>query len=467
MREIETEIIRSHKRTLLLDMRSENLAQSLMEKVGATVVVLNITSSCGINHQAETSAAIRRQFLGDMNRQVVLLHGVEDLDSLAVLGLDISGVSYLTSHFSVERSAVEHELNHLLILLFHRSVAGETCAVNFREVVAEELHIVAVVELNPVSELVGGGVAGSVLLLLQLGLKSFKVNGISFLGGYELAQVNRESESVIERERILSLDHLCVGAFLHNAVNQLDAPVKCAKERHFLFPYDLLDESLLESDFRIELTHIAHELAHETAEERFSEAEEGVAVAHGAAKDSADDITRLHIGRKLSVGNGECNRAYVVGDDPHSDVHVLVFSVLLAGEFLNFVNHSGEDIRVVVALFALECHTKAFKAHSRVHIPMWKQFERTVSLAVILHKDEVPDFNHEVVSLVYEFSARHGLSLLVASEVDVNLRAWPAWARVTHFPEIVVLIAEQHSVGRKVCEPSVTCLGVERRSVLR
>ena len=58
MREIETEIIRSHKRTLLLDMRSENLAESLMEKVGATVVVLYIASSCGINHQAETSAAI-------------------------------------------------------------------------------------------------------------------------------------------------------------------------------------------------------------------------------------------------------------------------------------------------------------------------------------------------------------------------------------------------------------------------
>ena len=66
-------------------------------------------------------------------------------------------------------------------------MAGETRAVNFREVVAEELHIVAVVELNPVSELVGGGVASPVLLLLQLGLKSFKVNGISFLGGYEFA----------------------------------------------------------------------------------------------------------------------------------------------------------------------------------------------------------------------------------------------------------------------------------------
>ena len=450
MREIETEIIRSHKRTLLLNMRSENLAESLMEKVGATVVVLYIASSCGINHQAETSAAIRRQFLGDMNRQVVFLHGVENLDSLAVLTFNISRVTDLTSHFSVERSAVEDKLNHLLILLFHRSVAGETRAVNFREVVAEELHTVAMVELNPVSKLVGGGVAGPVLLLLQLGLKSFKVNGISFLGGYELAQVNRESESVIERERILSLDHLCVGAFLHNAVNQLDAPVKCAKERHFLFPYDLLDESLLECDFRIELTHIAHELAHETAEERFSEAEEGVAVAHGTAKDSADDIAGLHIGRKLSVGDGECNRADVVGDDPHCDVHVLVFSILLAGEFLNLVNHSGEDIRVVVALFALECHTKAFKAHSRVHISVWKQFKRTVSLAVILHKDEVPDFNHEVVSLVHELGARNCLSLLVASEVDVNLRARTARTRVTHFPEVVVLVAEQHTVCRKV-----------------
>ena len=193
-----------------------------------------------------------------MNREVILLHRIENFYPLSVFRLDVSGVAYLSAHLAVERSAVEHELNHLPVLLFHCPVAREPCPVNLREIVAEELYVVAVVELNPVAELVRRGVAGPVLLFLELNLKPFEVDGISLFRRDELAQVNREPEGVIERESVLSRDDLCVGAFLHNAVNQPDAPVESAEESKFLFLDDLLDESLLEGDFRIMLSHVAH-----------------------------------------------------------------------------------------------------------------------------------------------------------------------------------------------------------------
>ena len=155
----------------------------------------------------------------------------------------------------------------------------------------------------------------------------------------------------------------------------------------------------------------------------------------------------------------------MVCNNPHCHVHILIRAVFLARKFFDFAYHSGEDIGVIIALLALKGHTEPLEAHSRVHIPMRQQLQRPVSLAVVLHKHEVPYFDYQMMSLVHQFCTRNCLSLSVIAQVHVDFGAGTAGTRVAHFPKIVVLVPEQHPVSRQVCEPAVARLGIESRAV--
>ena len=65
-------------------------------------------------------------------------------------------------------------------------MTGELYAVNLCEVVSEELDVVAVCELYPVSRLDGCSVASSVFLLLELYLEALEVNLVALLRCDEL-----------------------------------------------------------------------------------------------------------------------------------------------------------------------------------------------------------------------------------------------------------------------------------------
>ena len=136
-----------------------------------------------------------------MDGEPVLLDGIGYGNLLAALGNYGSGISDLASHLSVERSAVEDELNHLLVLLLYYSLLQELCILDFSAVIAQELTLARTV-LHPVAEFVGGGIARPLLLLLQLGLEAFEVHCISIFCGNEFGQVDREAEGVIESEGI-------------------------------------------------------------------------------------------------------------------------------------------------------------------------------------------------------------------------------------------------------------------------
>ena len=67
--------------------------------------------------------------------------------------------------------------------------------------------------------------------------------------------------------------------------------------------------------------------------------------------------------------------------------------------------------------------------------------------------------------LVHERCARNGCAFLVVAEVDMNLRAWAARTGVAHLPEVVLLVAEQDPVFRKMLLPCFQGLGVQLRAV--
>ena len=122
-----------------------------MEKVSSRVVVLDLTSALSVDVEAEALSAVSRNALCNVDSEVVLFDCVDDLDLLAALREDVSGVTNLTTHLSVERSALEYELEHSLVLRLHCTVTCELNTLEICAIVTYELDVVAVCELNPVS----------------------------------------------------------------------------------------------------------------------------------------------------------------------------------------------------------------------------------------------------------------------------------------------------------------------------
>ena len=177
--------------------------------------------------------------------------------------------------------------------------------------------------LNPVAELIGSGLTGPFLLLGELGIEAVEIHLAAVLRCDELGEVNRESVCVIEHERVLSFDYSGICSLGEIVVHHPDAPVESAEECELLLADYGLDEGLLAAELRIGAAHVIGELGNEPAEERLIESEEGVTVSHSPSEDSPDDVARLHIGRKLSVRNGETDGADVVSDDPHCHLCLL------------------------------------------------------------------------------------------------------------------------------------------------
>ena len=155
----------------------------------------------------------------------------------------------------------------------------------------------------------------------------------------------------------------------------------------------------------------------------------------------------------------------MVGDHAHRHLGVGAFVVTVAGEGLDAADHPGEDVGVVIALFALENGAEAFKAHSGVDAALRERLEQTVGLAVELHKDEVPDLDDEGVVLVDELRPGNGGLFRFVAQVDVDFAAGSAGAGLAHFPEVVVLVAEEDLFGGDVAQPGLAGLFIEGGAV--
>ena len=237
-----------------------------------------------------------------MYSEVVLLHGVEDLDALTVLSFDITGISNLTAHLCVERSAVKHKLEEFLVFLLDGALLEEAGAGDAEGVVTLK-HYIGLIEHHPVSEFVGGGVAGALLLLLKLYVEVLDVYGEALFCGNQFRKVYGEAVGVVEYKGVRSGNDLGRGVFGHIVLKHPDTAVQGAQEGVFFLLDNVGDKRLLGLELRIGFSHIGHKLGDEAAKERLREAKEGVAVTHCAAEDAADNVAGLHVGRKLAVGD--------------------------------------------------------------------------------------------------------------------------------------------------------------------
>ena len=363
--EVEAQVVGHDERTLLLDVGAQHTAQRVVEQVSGGVVGFAAGPPVLVYLGGKLGLGVLRQGVGDMQSEIVLALGVDDIDGL-LGGYQAAAVAYLSAHLGIERRHVEHYLIVFLVLLHHGAVACDVALV--RERVPADKLFLALVYRDPVARLYLCSSAGSVLLLLHLLVKALLVYLESVLRADELREVERESERVKERECLDAGDLLAAG-FLglgHDVVQHVDACGQGAQESVFLLLNDVDDELLLRLELRIGVAHLVDERRHELVHERFLLAEECIGVAHGAAQDAAYHIARLGVGGQLPVGDGERDGADVVGHHAHGDVRLLVLAVLHVRQLANLADDGLEDVGVVVGILVLQHTAEALKAHARV-----------------------------------------------------------------------------------------------------
>jgi len=80
----------------------------------------------------------------------------------------------------------------------------------------------------------------------------------------------------------------------------------------------------------------------------------------------------------------------VIGNNPDGDVIVFIFSVFFPTDLLDKSDNRGKEVRVVIALYALNNRSDALQSHAGVDILFWEGIEFALSVGFKLHEDVVP-----------------------------------------------------------------------------
>ena len=114
----------------------------------------------------------------------------------------------------------------------------------------------------------------------------------------------------------------------------------------------------------------------------------------------------------------------------------------------------------------MHSHTKPFESHSCIHMMIGQIFQTSVRFPVVLHKYKVPDFNHQWIILIHQFTTGFQFSLLLGPEVDMDFRTRPTRSHIPHFPKIIFFIAEEDSILGQIIHPNFTGFCISFQSVL-
>ena len=292
--------------------------------------------------------------------------------------------------------------------------------------------------LQAVPDGFGGGLAGAgpggpgrLALALHRLAERVRVDADSARLQGVLRQVQGETVGVVEGEGGLAREVLARRQVAGLGVQDCEAALQGAAKPSLLQAQGLGDEALGPGQFRVGLSHLAQQGRHEAEHHGLARAQK-LGVAHGAAHDAAQDVAPALIAGQHAVRHQEGGGPQVVGDDPvGGDVARLGRT---ADRVAHGVDEDAEQVRVVVALHALEDRRHALQAHPGID-GRARQGEAVARLdLLVLHEHEVPELEEAVAVLV----RRTGRSALERRAlVDEDLRAGAAGPGIAHLPEIV------------------------------
>ena len=167
-------------------------------------------------------------------------------------------------------------------------------------------------------------------------------------------------------------------------------------------------------------------------------------MAHGAAHNTAQNITATFIRRHDTIGQQEAGRTQMVGN--HAVAGHLVALRFGTGQLFRRIDQRLKRIRIVIVVHALHDRSDALKTHAGIDRRLWQRRIGAIILPLELHEHEVPDLD-KTVAIFIRASGRAAKDMVAMVIKDFAART--AWPRVTHRPEVIVRRDTDDTLFRK------------------
>ncbi len=199
---------------------------------------------------------------------------------------------------------------------------------------------------------------------------------------------------------------------------------------------------------------------------RYLKAQVCIAIANCPPQHSPDYIACLYIRRGLPICNGKSYCTEVVHYHPNSRVNCSLSSVHLARCSSSSLYKRHKKICVVTRVFGLKHHDQPLQSHARIHMFGRQMLKSARSQAVVLHKYQIPQFNHLRMALIHKCLTRHLLPRCLWSNIYMNLCTRTTRTGIAHLPKVVLLGKRQNLLSCYVLLPNGPSLLIGSQLVL-
>ena len=260
-------------------MLTQDLLKRSVEQVGGGVVAAQEATALGIERGGHGSTDGQRALgnVRDVGIQAVVVLGVGNGQRNA-LGGKLAGIALLAAHLSIERGAVEHDLDVLaggngLDGLAVANEGDNLGALDDVVVIAVELgrgDLVRKLDPNVVEAAPGialGVGAGAGLLVLHASGEAVHIDVVTGSAGDLDGQIDRETEGVVQLKGNVARKHSAVGERVQGLVQVNAAVVERRGETLLLGGDDTLNERDVLEQLGIGLAHLGVDLVDELGQE--------------------------------------------------------------------------------------------------------------------------------------------------------------------------------------------------------
>ena len=391
---------------------------------------------------------------------------------------DHAAVAHLAARLAVEGRAVEQELALLarveppdqLALPEHGQHPG---LLHHQRLVAQEGHAPVLRHQAHVDRVALhgahlAGLAGALLLGLQLALEAVLVDPQAAVPGQLLGEVEGQAVGVVELEGVGAVDQPALLQPGGHLLEDRDGLLEGRAEALLLDPHHALDGGGVVEQVGEGPGHALDHRGRQRGQEGALDPQP-LAVPQGAPHDLAQHVAAPLVAGDDPVAHQEGGGPQVVGDHAHRHVVVGLPAVAPAAALLDRGDERREDVGLVVGELPLGHGRDALEAHAGVDAGRRQGLEPAARVAVELHEDQVPDLE-PAVALALDARAlaagrRLGAGQLVALEV-VDLGAGAAGAGVAHGPEVVLGPELQDALCGHVLQPEAVRLAVAGDALL-
>ena len=186
---------------------------------------------------------------------------------------------------------------------------------------------------------------------------------------------------------------------------------------------------LLLFQFRERIAHLGDQGRDDLVEEA-ALGTQFVAMAAGAANDTAQHVATAFVGRRHTVSDQEAAGADMVS---HHLQRGLAF-IGAADGLGRSVEQALEQVDLIVRVDVLQHRADTFQAHASVHTRCRQRMQNAIRRAVELHENVIPDLDVAIAILFWRAGWAAPDVLAVIKE---NLGAWATGAGIAHGPEVV------------------------------